>query len=237
MDDHLLSRFHRVFTILSLIQSGQRLTAGQLATDLGVSRRTVFRDVNLLRDSGIPVYFDEDADTYRISHTHQLPPLDRFSEREISLLLLATATSVLHFQPEISQLLRHSIGKLTSVLPKELRMWTDNVLENCNFTHPSDSPVSTGVLWTIINAMHVKRQVHVDLHAVESKTRSRQLLVSPYYLDLSVQRWALIGRAKQHSSLCRLDLKKVSAASLTDQTFTRPRNLASRIPHLTVIEI
>jgi predicted DNA-binding transcriptional regulator YafY len=49
-------RAGRLVTMLMLLQSRGRMTAGQLATELEVSRRTVLRDIEALGGSGVPVY-------------------------------------------------------------------------------------------------------------------------------------------------------------------------------------
>lgn len=49
-------RAARVLEMLTLLQHRGRTTAGELAATLGVSERTVLRDVEALSEAGIPVY-------------------------------------------------------------------------------------------------------------------------------------------------------------------------------------
>jgi len=51
-------RADRLLAILMLLQHRGRLTAAQLTAELGVSHRTVLRDVDALSTSGVPVYTD-----------------------------------------------------------------------------------------------------------------------------------------------------------------------------------
>lgn len=49
-------RADRLLSILMLLQSHGKLTTEQIARDVGVSRRTILRDLNALSGAGIPVY-------------------------------------------------------------------------------------------------------------------------------------------------------------------------------------
>src|SRR5262249_58537329 len=49
-------RASRLVGLLGLLQARGRMTAGQLATELEVSERTILRDIEALSAAGIPVY-------------------------------------------------------------------------------------------------------------------------------------------------------------------------------------
>ncbi|MFB7650948.1 MULTISPECIES: DUF4240 domain-containing protein [unclassified Streptomyces] len=51
-------RAARLLSLVLLLQNRGRLTAGELAEELGVSVRTVYRDIDSLSGAGIPVYGD-----------------------------------------------------------------------------------------------------------------------------------------------------------------------------------
>ncbi len=49
-------RAGRLLSVLLLLQNSGRITAGELARRLGVSERTVLRDLEVLSGAGVPVY-------------------------------------------------------------------------------------------------------------------------------------------------------------------------------------
>ena len=53
-----ISRIYRILRLITLLQSGRGYSADELAEELEVSRRTVFRDLNVLEMAHIPYYHE-----------------------------------------------------------------------------------------------------------------------------------------------------------------------------------
>ncbi len=65
-------RADRLLSILLLLQVHRRLTAGELAVRLGVSDRTVYRDMDALSVAGIPVYAERGGNGgWRLTEEYQ----------------------------------------------------------------------------------------------------------------------------------------------------------------------
>src|SRR5690606_9968121 len=80
-------RLSRLLQLITLLQSGQNRTAEDLTHQLGISRRTLFRDLNTLQDSGIPCYHESGVG-YRIARSFFLPPISLTVAETMGLLLL-----------------------------------------------------------------------------------------------------------------------------------------------------
>ncbi len=82
-----VSRIYRLLRVVTLLQSGRGYTAGQLAEELQVSRRTVFRDLNALEMARIPYYFDHESQGFRISQHFFMPPVNLTLSEALTLLV------------------------------------------------------------------------------------------------------------------------------------------------------
>jgi predicted DNA-binding transcriptional regulator YafY len=116
-----MTRIERAFGILLLLSDGSMATANALARRFEVSVRTIYRDVEMLSATGVPVYAERGAaGGYRLLEGYFLPPI-AFSRDEIVAVLLGLALSrglkVSPFTTELESAER----KLVAVLPNRLR--------------------------------------------------------------------------------------------------------------------
>ena len=90
-----VQRQARVLRMLNCLQSGPNFNAAELAERLKVSRRTVYRDLKMIRDAGVPVHFDAEHSAYRLSREfsrrHRAASLvqPRFGDAGVSRQLLS----------------------------------------------------------------------------------------------------------------------------------------------------
>jgi proteasome accessory factor B len=91
-----------------------------LALACEVSRRTIFRDLEILRQVGVPLLYDEVQQRYRIVGTYFLPPTNFTQEEALALIVLCddlgSRAQLPFFEPARSAAL-----KLASSLPDRLR--------------------------------------------------------------------------------------------------------------------
>ncbi|RYY73632.1 MAG: YafY family transcriptional regulator [Gammaproteobacteria bacterium] len=121
-----MQRAERLFQLLTLLRNRRTvMTAKQLSEHLQVSERTVYRDVQSLSLSGVPVE-GEAGVGYRLSHRYQLPPL-MFDRHEVEALLLGARMVSGWGDADMAAHAKQAVQKILSVLPDHLRHSDENL--------------------------------------------------------------------------------------------------------------
>ena len=111
------ARLLRLIDELSRRHRGAR--GADLAERLGVSLRTVYRDIETLRDQGAEI--DGEAGVgYRLRPGFMLPAM-MFSEDELEAVVLGARWVAAHADPELAEAARAAMDRITGLLPAALR--------------------------------------------------------------------------------------------------------------------
>ncbi len=116
-----MQRFDRILGILLFLRSQRSITASKLAQHFGVSTRTIYRDIEALSASGVPVYAERGHEGgFQLLEGYFLPPLMFSRDEAISLLLALTLMRRLHTYP-FPTAIAQAERKILAVLPDALR--------------------------------------------------------------------------------------------------------------------
>jgi predicted DNA-binding transcriptional regulator YafY len=113
-----LRRADRLFRITQELRSDRWLTASALAELLEVSERTIYRDIQDLSLSGIPI-IAETGLGYRLMEGFRLPPL-MFDEEELEALLLGVRMVGVWSEPVLAEAAERAVARIEAVLPERL---------------------------------------------------------------------------------------------------------------------
>src|ERR1700757_3377351 len=114
-----MRRADRLFRIVQRLRRRGVTTASELAEALGVSDRTIYRDVQDLVLSGVPVQ-GEAGVGYALPRSFDLPPL-MFDEDEIEALVLGARIVESWADASLARAARNVLSKVEVVLPARLR--------------------------------------------------------------------------------------------------------------------
>lgn len=179
-----LGTTERVLTLLGLLQRRQVWTGPELAERLGVTTRTVRRDVERLRVLGYPVHAGQGAGGgYQLGPGQVLPPLLLDDEEAV-----ATAVALLAGAAGNDATLR-ALTKLDRVLPPRLRPDV-RALAGSVEAFGGRTPVDPAVLTVLARACRDEVEAGFDYRSGDEVRRRR---VEPYRLVASDRRWYLVA--------------------------------------------
>ncbi|MGW7411103.1 helix-turn-helix transcriptional regulator [Streptomyces sp. NPDC054863] len=180
----------RVLTLLGLLQQRRVWTGPELAARLGVTSRTVRRDVERLRTLGYPVHAGQGVGGgYRLGPGKELPPLLLDDEEAIAtaVSLLAGAGGAVAGAGDAAL---RALSKLDQVLPTRLRHEVRALSGSVESFGGGRTQVGPEVLMTLARACRDEVEAGFDYPAGEGVRRRR---VEPYRLVASDRRWYLFA--------------------------------------------
>ncbi|MEU1687003.1 YafY family protein [Micromonospora sp. NPDC005707] len=180
----------RVLTLLGLLQQRQVWTGPELADRLGVTPRTIRRDVERLRTLGYPVHAGQGVGGgYRLGPGRALPPLLLDDEEAIAtaVSLLAGAGGAVAGAADAAL---RALAKLDRVLPTRLRHDVRALAGSVESFGGGRPPVDPEALMTLARACRDEVEAGFDYPSGSEMRRRR---VEPYRLVASDRRWYLLA--------------------------------------------
>lgn len=227
------NRTERLFATVLLLQNRPNMTSRDLAEHFGVSRRTIFRDLRALSESGVPLTY-ADGGGYEILEGFQLPPL-MLSAREAGTLLIGTEFMKLQSDGSLRQDADNVGMKIRSVLPREVREYIDR-LKNSTVLDPywlgsvqSDGE-SEGHWYQLSEAVARSRKVIMEYY-VESRGELTKRRVDPLGLVYYTDHWNLIGYDHLREDIRNFRLDRIQKMYVLTERFDPPEgfNLADHL--------
>jgi predicted DNA-binding transcriptional regulator YafY len=180
----------RLLTLLSLLQGRRDWPGGELADRLEVSRRTVRRDVERLRELGYPIEsLVGPAGGYRLEAGAAMPPL-LLDDEEAIAIAVGLRTAALASVAGIEEASLRALVKLEQVLPSRLRPRL-RALRAAAMTLPAGPTVDPQALTVVGSACRDSERLRFAYRARDGNETRRE--VEPHSLVNHHRRWYLVA--------------------------------------------
>lgn len=203
----------RLFQIVLFLGRGRVITARYLAEHLGVSERTIYRDIQDLVCSGVPI--DGEAGVgYRLRRGYQVPPL-MFDASELQALLFGARVAEAYGDPDMAQAADRVLAKVDAVLPERLR----GELGSQRLVVPPVSmpPGSAELLGDVREAINQRRRLFLDYSDAAGHTTER--IVWPLSLAYWGRVWTLGAWCELRQSFRNFRVDRVTASRTLTSEF------------------
>ena len=209
-----MRRADRLFQIVNVVRRRRTATtATHLAERLGVSERTVYRDIRDLILAGTPI--DGEAGVgYRIRPGYDLPPL-MFDRDEIQALVIGARIVRQFGDPALARASDAILGKVAAIVPKDL---APLVAETRLFV-PSTigAGKSADALALAREAVIARRKLAVSYANAAGVVTNRT--VRPLGIFFWGRTWTLAAWCELRQGFRNFRLDRVAASTMLDEAF------------------
>ena len=210
-----MRKAERLFQILTLLRSKRSaVTALQLAESLEVSERTIYRDIQALSLSGIPI----EAETgvgYKLKNTFTLPPL-MFDEAEVEALLLGVRMVESWSNSKMASAASSALAKIHAVLPEKLH--ETSVQQPEWVIVPKFSPQQTEQFSEQISAAIKNFQI-TALDYSDEKGNQTHRTIWPLGLIYWGKTWTIVAWCTKRDDYRLFRLDRINTLSVSNDNF------------------
>jgi predicted DNA-binding transcriptional regulator YafY len=213
----------RLLQLLSLLQTPREWPGGELADRLGVSRRTVRRDIDRLRELGYPVQATKGADGgYRLVAGKAMPPLVLDDEEAVAIAVGLRAGAG-HAVEGVDEASVRALAKLEQVLPSRLRHRVSTLQAATTPLASGDgATVAPETLTVMASAVAGQERLRFAYRSADGAETRR--LTEPYRLVSTGRRWYLVAYDLDRADWRTFRVDRVSDPFPTGARFA-PREL------------
>ncbi|AZV44356.1 helix-turn-helix transcriptional regulator [Peribacillus asahii] len=221
-----MPKIDNILAILWMLSSGEKITAKQISEKLEMNIRTVYRYIDTLSTSGVPIISDTGHNGgYTLLNNFIEAPLFFDFEEQTSLFHAAVFAEEAGYYG--GEALNRAISKLSKYSNKEQETKINQHLTSLEVI----SRLSSRSMEPFLKELE---QVVVDGYSVKilyHKSGEKQLkyrLVDPYRIIYWNNKWYVIGFCHLRNDIRSFRVDRIESLMLTENKFNRPENFSAR---------
>lgn len=217
-----MNRLTRVTSILIQLQSKKLVIAKEIADHFEVSLRTIYRDIKLLQDAGVPIG-STNSKGYFIIEGYHLPPI-MISEEEANALVVAE--KFIHNQGDTSleKVFDSLLHKIKAVLRSTQKENYSKLQKRISPSSLRKKPISNSLL-PIQNAILANGLVEIAYHAFSTNQHTIRI-IEPLGLYFSSTNWILIAFCRKRKEMREFRLDRIEKLKVLAQKNENQRNFS-----------
>lgn len=219
-----MNRTDRLLAIVLELQAKKQVRAEDLAATFEVSKRTIYRDMLALDESGVPIV-SIPGQGYSLVEGYFLPPLT-FSTDEAIMLLLGADFVAQNFDAQYRAAAQSASHKIVAVLPDKLRREVEYLESSIQFI-ALNGLSSPETLKHLRQAIIQRRTIHFRYYARRNDgqpSTSSLREADPYGLIHVGDTWLLIAYCHLRRDRRHFRLDRMEEVVILDKGFNRPQD-------------
>lgn len=210
----------RLFAIMdALRRSRKAVSAASLAEDLKVSVRTLYRDMQALKDLGAPIE-GEAGIGYILRPGYFLPPL-MFTREELEALVLGARWVTTQPDDGLAAAARNALGKIAAAAPADLRAQINDIGLWPIFFPAERPPINH--LMIVRRAMTEERVLSIRYQDAKGAVTTRK--ICPVQIGFHEDRQTVVGWCLLRNAFRHFRTDRILKAEVTQAPYGKPRRL------------
>lgn len=221
-----MSKADNMLAILWLLKSRKRISAKQLSEELGVHIRTIYRNIDALCISGVPVISEIGRDGgYSIPDHIKLEPLFFDADEQKALLHAAAFAREAGYPSEES--LNRAISKIKRYTNPEQLKRLERHENSIEAIHPPAASGHTSMLHEIQAGIDRQTSLEIDYKTGYDGVKQTRTL-DPYGLVHWKSKWYAVGYCHLRGEIRSFRVDRMGQIRPTDVVFDRPATFSPR---------
>lgn len=211
-----MRRTDRLFEILQLFRSGRLLLGRDIAERLEVSVRTVYRDIETLVASGIPIEGERGVG-FLLREPIFLPPLT-LSPEELRALHMGVEVVRQVTDPALARAAEGLLGKIAAVLPAgRLAEAAGGHVAVYAALHAAAAAAAGRYLGALRRAVADKQVLDIDYQRLDGTSSHRR--IRPLQVEYWGHVWTCLAWCEQRDAFRLFRIDRISACTPTGESF------------------
>jgi predicted DNA-binding transcriptional regulator YafY len=208
-----MRRADRLFQIVQRLHPERTTTAATLADELAVSERTIYRDIQDLSLTGVPI-IGETGHGYRLMPGYRLSPL-MFTEEELSALLLGARMVQAWSDPALAKAAGQAMDRIEHVLPDKLR--PELLRQEILVPDFGTDELVADRLEKLRTTIRKNRKV--DMHYTREDGQQSERTIHPLGLFYWGKVWTLVAWCELRDSFRHFRVDRIRSMEITEQAY------------------
>lgn len=216
----------RLLKIISLIEHRHGAVLQDLVEECNVCERTIYRDLDALNQSGLPIYFDDVTKRYRFMDKVFLRPLT-FTVDEATALLACVQDFSKSDNP-LGNSLRLAQEKILASLPDERQYQVDKARRNVDIKVASKPADVSQQLFNVIESA-IGKQCRVKIcYYTKTRESETERVIDPYVITFRGSAWYLVAYCHLRKAVLLFRMDRIKKASETKESFVLPSDFSTQ---------
>ena len=208
------TRLSRLTAILTQLQTKRLVTAKDLADKFEVSKRTIYRDIKALEQSGVPV-ITEEGKGYTLMEGYRIPPV-MFTEKQANALILAEQLVLKNKDASFVKDYSEAIDKIKSILRYSVQDKANLLADRTRYDEAIHQERNSNNLSDLQFAL--TNYILVSIQYLNKEGSFSERIIEPFAL-LSAENWYLIAYCRLRKEFRFFRLDRIQKIELKAENF------------------